>query len=116
MTKERVAMLRAVRDSQENEETILVAPSNIRKAVTGSNMHPASVQSPQSCVASLLALLEEEAIKRGLWDPQRAVIGQKSEARQLDDKPDTAINVAETDCVGGPVAPCPGRAPTARML
>jgi hypothetical protein len=41
-----------------------------------------------------------------------------SESRQVSDEPETTINAnqaAEADCVESSIAPCPGRAPTARM-
>jgi hypothetical protein len=51
-------MLRAGRILREKKEITVVASSNTRKEVTGSEVPPGPVQSPQCRVARFLALLE----------------------------------------------------------
>lgn len=55
--------------------------------------------------------------RKGL-SPRACNPSAESEARRACDESDITINAsqaAKADCVGGPIAQCPGRAPTARM-
>jgi len=59
--------------------------------------------------------------RRQVGSPRVCEPSTGSEARQVSDEPETTINadqaaqVAQADYVESPIAPCPGRAPTARM-